>query len=300
MLKIALIAVGLYVLLVLAAYLGQRELMYAPSRERLAPASVGLAGVEERVLTTADGEHVIAWYGGAQPGQPTLLYFHGNGGHLALRAERVRRHLERGRGMFIMSYRGYSGSTGSPTEAANVADARLAYDTLVKEGTRPEDIILYGESLGSSVATQIAVEKPVGGLILDAPFTSAADVGVRLFPFLPVRALMHDRYETIRCIGKVTAPLLVVHGERDALVPVAMGRQVFKAAQAPKEFASIPGAGHDNHHLYGSYDVIDEWIDRLWAVRQHRSRPKPAEPHRAAADGGRASRLRSARRCEDP
>jgi fermentation-respiration switch protein FrsA (DUF1100 family) len=251
--------------------------MYFPSRERVPPASLGLYNVEERVLATPDGEHVIAWYGRAQPAQPTLLYFHGNGGNLALRAERVRKYLQRGRGMFMMSYRGYSGSTGGPSEAANVADARLAYDALVMEGVRPDDIILYGESLGSGVATRIAAEKQVGGLILDAPFTSAVDVGARHYPILPVRPLLHDRYDTIRWIGQVTAPLLVVHGGRDAVIPIAMGRQVFDAAKGPKEFAAFPEAGHEDHYLYGSYDVIEDWIDQLWAGRQeHQIRPETA------------------------
>ena len=108
----------------------------------------------------------------ARPGQPTLLYFHGNAGSLAFRSERIRHYQARGRGVFMMSYRGYSGSTGSPSESANVADALLAYTFLVDAGVAARDIILYGESLGTGVAVQVAAQKPVAGVVLDAPYTS--------------------------------------------------------------------------------------------------------------------------------
>ena len=134
---------------VVAGYFGQRKLMYFPDRARVQPAEVGLAGVEERVLKTPDGARVIAWYGKAQPGQPTLLYFHGNGGSLSIRAERIRRFMAEGWGVYMMTYRGYGGSTGKPTEVNNVADARLAYGALVLEGVAPNAIIAYGESLGT-------------------------------------------------------------------------------------------------------------------------------------------------------
>jgi hypothetical protein len=165
----------------------------------------------------------------------------------------------------MMSYRGYSGSTGSPTEAANVADARLAYDLLVNEGVVPEDVILYGESLGTAVAARIAAERPVGGLILDSPFTSAVDVGARHYPFFPVRLLMQDRYEVLPYVEKIRAPLLVIHGERDEIVPVDMGRQVYAAANSPKKLVTFPLAGHNDHALHGSFEAIQAWIAQLRA-----------------------------------
>ena len=159
---------------------------------------MGLAGVEERTIETPDGERVVAWYGRARPGRPTLLYFHGNGGSLAIRAPRIARFMDEGWGVYMMTYRGYGGSTGSPSEAANVADARLAYAALVKEGVPPRSIVVYGESLGSGIAVRIAAELPVGGVILDAPYTSIVDVAAQAYPFLPVRLFLIDRYETTR------------------------------------------------------------------------------------------------------
>jgi fermentation-respiration switch protein FrsA (DUF1100 family) len=267
MLKLALVIGVLYLVLAIAAFIAQRKLMYFPDASRVSPASFALPGVEERILRTPDGQELVAWYGRAPRGRPTILYFHGNAGNLANRAERVRKYLARGFGVFILSYRGYRGSSGQPTEKNNVADAKLAYDALIAEGVAPQEIILYGESLGSGIAMQVAAAKPVGGVILDAPYTSIVDVAVGAYPYFPVRPFLFDRYETMRYVPAVHAPLLVVHGEADEVIPVSMGRAVYAAANGPKEIATFPGAGHSDHHLYGTGEEIFRWIERLgrWA-----------------------------------
>jgi fermentation-respiration switch protein FrsA (DUF1100 family) len=264
---VLLFAVVAYLLIGLAMFFGQRRLMYVPDAERTAPVALGLAGVEEHLIKTADGETVVAWYARAKPGQPTILYFHGNAGSLATRVERVRNYVSRGRGMFIMSYRGYSGSSGNPTEAANISDAKRAYDALVALGVRAEDIIIYGESLGSGVALQVVAEKAAAGVILDAPYTSLVDVAAEHYSWLPVRTMMVDRYESTRFIGALTAPLFIVHGEQDDVVPVHMGREILRLAKAPKEMVTFPEAGHADHSLFGSYEAINGWIDRLRAAQ---------------------------------
>jgi uncharacterized protein len=263
MLKLTLVLVSAYAVIAVAAFIAQRKLMYFPDRTRVSPSSFALAGVEERMLRTPDGETLIAWFGRAAPGRPTLLYFHGNAGNLANRSERVRKYLVRGLGVFILSYRGYSGSTGRPSEQANVADAKLAYEALIAEGVAPDDIIVYGESLGSGVAVQLAAEKPVGGLVLDAPYTSIVDVAAAAYPFFPVRPFLFDRYESLRYLPRIDAPLLVIHGEDDEVIPVAMGRAVYAAADVPKEIVTFPGAGHSDHHLYGSGEEVFRWIDAI-------------------------------------
>jgi len=263
MVKLALVLASVYAFVAVAAFIAQRKLMYFPDRTRVSPASFALAGVEERVLKTPDGATLIAWFGPAPAGRPTLLYFHGNAGNLANRSERVRRYVARGLGVFMLSYRGYSGSTGRPSERANVADAKLAYEALIAEGVAADDIILYGESLGSGVAVQLAAEKPVGGIILDAPYTSIVDVAADAYPFFPVRPFLFDRYETLRYLPKIDAPLLVIHGEEDEVIPVAMGRAVYAAANGPKEIVTFPGAGHSDHHLYGSGEEVFRWIDSV-------------------------------------
>ena len=267
MVKAAFALAAVYGLIVLGTVYLQRRLMYFPDTARVAPASVDLFDVEERVLETPDGAHVIAWWGRAEPGQPTLLYFHGNAGSLATRSERIRKYMAHGLGVFMVTYRGYGGSTGAPSEQANVADAKLAYDTLVRGGVDPADIILYGESLGSGIAVQVAAERRVGGLVLDAPFTSMVDLAVLHYPFIPARSLLRDRYETLSHIGSVAAPLLILHGEGDEIIPAAMGLRVYEAARVAKKIVTFPGAGHSDHHLFGSYDALFRWIDKLRSGR---------------------------------
>ncbi len=264
MLKTALLlACGVYALIGAAMFFGQRKLMYHPESARTEPAAVGLNQVSERILETPDGEKVIAWYGKAQPGQPTLLYFHGNAGSLASRSERIAKYLGRGRGMFMMTYRGYAGSSGSPSEAANVADAKLAYDALLKEGVKPDDIIIYGESIGSGVAVQVAAEKKAAGLILDAPYTAMVDLASGQYPWLPVRLMLLDRYESKSFIGAVKCPLLIIHGEKDEIIPIAMGRAMLELASEPKTIVTFPEAGHADHYMFGSYEAINAWIDKV-------------------------------------
>jgi len=263
MIKLALIVAAVYALIAVAAFVAQRKLMYFPDAARVSPQSLGLAGVEERVLETPDGARLVAWYAPAAPGRPTILYFHGNAGNLANRSDRIRKYLTRGFGMLMMSYRGYSGSTGSPSERANVADAKLAYEALLAAGVAPGEIVVYGESLGSGVAVQLAAAKPVAGIVLDAPYTSIVDVAAGAYPYLPVRPFLLDRYETLRHLPAVKAPLLVVHGEDDEVIPVAMGRAVYAAAKGPKEIVTFPGAGHSDHHLYGSAEEIFRWIESV-------------------------------------
>ena len=266
LLKIAL-ALSLIAGLLVFAWSRQRILIYAPDPTRFDPATLALPGVREVKLRTPDGVELIAWYGEARPGQPTLLYFHGNAGNLQTRARRMAEYLGKGRGMLMLGYRGYGGSGGTPSEANNVADAMLAHRWLVAAGVQPDDIILYGESLGSGVAVQLAAARQVRGIILDAPYTSIADVGARIYPWLPVRALILDRYENLARMASITAPLLIVHGEEDDLIPLAMGKALFERANKPKQFAPIAGAGHADHYLYGSYDVIHAWIDAWRANR---------------------------------
>ncbi len=258
--KAAGILVAIYALIVLAAWLGQRKLMYAPDATRYPPASVGLATVVEQELVAPDGARLVLWRLAARVGEPTLLYFHGNAGGLASRAERFKRYQATGLGLTMLSYRGYSGSTGQPSEANNLGDAVLAYDQLVKDGVAWADIYLYGESLGSGVAVQLAGLRPVSGLILDAPYSSMLDMAARTYPFLPVRPLLADRYESIRHIARIKAPVLVLHGAQDELIPVAMGRALHAAAITPKELVIFPHGRHTDLDQHGAVDAVVRWI----------------------------------------
>jgi len=274
------VAIGVVLLAALVVFgtpILQRRLMYFPDAARVSPESAGLAGVEERVLKAPDGTQLIAWYAKARPGEPTILYFHGNAGSLANRAERIAYFRENGIGVLIPAYRSYGGSGGIPSERANVADAAVAYDALIADGVAPGAIVAYGESLGTGVAAQLAANRKLAGLILDAPYTSIVDVAERFYPYLPGRLVMTDRYDTMRIIGSLSAPLLVIHGEADQVIPIDMGRAVFEAAKEPKEMVVVPLAGHSDHHLFGSYDKIVDWLEAR-RLRPSRERGQKAAP----------------------
>jgi uncharacterized protein len=245
MLKWLIAAVIIYFGFVALLYLAQRSLQYFPERRRTAPSVVGLTKAEEVVLDTADRERVIVWHVPPCDGQPVFLYFHGNGGSLRWREDRFRDLIADGSGLVALSYRGYGGSTGNPTEKGLIEDAEAAYAFSVAHYTA-ERLVLWGESLGSALALTLAAENPVGCVVLEAPFTSAVDVGAQHYWFVPVRLLMKDQFRSDLCAGKVTAPVLVVHGEDDLIVPMSFGKSLYGLIRAPKRFVSVAGAGHND------------------------------------------------------
>ena len=242
---IAAAAVIAYAVIMVYMYLKQRELQYLPGRQGPAPEAVGLAGVEIVRLTTSDGETLVNWYAPARDGKPTMLFFHGNGGEIADRPERFAAFQAQGFGIFYLSYRGYGASTGSPSEEGLLTDARTAYDWLIGKGIAPEQLVLIGESLGSGVAVRIAGERKVAALALEAPFTSAADVASGVYWYLPVSLLMKDQFRSADIISKVKAPLLVIYGDADTIVPPAQSVRLYEMANEPKEIAALAGVGHD-------------------------------------------------------
>jgi fermentation-respiration switch protein FrsA (DUF1100 family) len=242
----ALLAFGGFVALV---YIAQRSLMYFPDRQRTPPAVAGLPSAEE-VMLDSDGERVIAWHVPPRGEQPVLIYFQGNGGALQHRVGRFRALTVDGAGLVALSYRGYGGSTGSPSEAGLIADGEAAY-RFAAARYPAQRIVLFGESLGSGVAVALAAEHPIGGLILQAPFTSAADVASLVYWFLPVRLLMKDPFYSDRRIAKVTAPLLILHGARDRVVPIHLGERLYALAKEPKRFVRLPDGGHNDLDDYG-------------------------------------------------
>jgi fermentation-respiration switch protein FrsA (DUF1100 family) len=233
--SILIYALLFYCGLVALLYFAQRSLQYFPERIRTAPASAGLPQAEEVVLDTADRERVIAWHVPPNaPDKPVVLYFHGNGASLRWRVERFRSLIDDGSGLLALSYRGYGGSTGSPTETGLMNDALAAYEFAVARYPA-HSLVLWGESLGSGVAVPLA-----------APFTSAADVGAARYWFVPVRLLMKDQFRTDLHIAKVTAPVLVLHGDRDDIVPIALGERLYAMINAPKRFVRFRGVGHND------------------------------------------------------
>jgi uncharacterized protein len=265
-----LVLAGLYCVLAVGMYAFQRKLIYFPDSTHYTPAEAGLSGVREVSLHTPDGVKLVAWEAKPASGQPTLLYFHGNAGSLAGRAERIRRFANDGLGVLMLAYRGYGGSEGLPSEAAIVADAQLAHDYLVRGGTQPSQIVAYGESLGTGVAVQLAASRQVGGVILDAPYTALAAIGQERYPFIPVRLFLTDRFASDQHIAHVRAPILIMHGDRDRTIPLALGERLFAVAPEPKQMRIIKGAGHSDIYAFGAMQYVREFLDT------HVRRPAPA------------------------
>jgi hypothetical protein len=247
-------------------YVFQRSLMYFPDRTRTPPAAAGLSQAEEVILTSSDGERLVAWHVPPRGAKPVVIYFQGNAGALNLRADRFRWLTNDGFGLVALSYRGYGGSTGKPTEAGMLLDAAAAYDFAAARYPARR-IIVWGESLGTGVAVALAAERQIGGLILDAPFSSAADIGASAYPFVPVRWFLKDSFRSDERIGRVTVPLLILHGEMDPIVPIRFGEKLFALANEPKQMVRFPSGGHVNLDDHGAPDAVRAFLDGLPRTR---------------------------------
>lgn len=240
-------------------YFAQRALMYFPESLRTAPAAAGLPQAEEVTLDSGV-EKIIVWHLPPRGNKPVVLYFHGNGGALRLRADRFRKLAADGIGVIGLSYRGYGGSTGQPTEDGLIEDARAAYGFAAARYPA-ERIALWGESLGTGVAVALAAEKPVGRLILESPYTSTLDVAAAQYWFLPVRLLMKDQFRSDLRVARVTAPVLIMHGDADGIIPITFGQRLFAMIPGKKRMVRFPGGSHNDLDAFGASGVAIKFIE---------------------------------------
>jgi fermentation-respiration switch protein FrsA (DUF1100 family) len=255
-------AISVYLALCAFMYFAQRGLMYFPDRTRTAPADAGLPEAKEEKLVTADGETIIVWHiAPRDETKPVVVYFHGNGGALNLRAHRFASLAAEGIGVVGVSYRGYGGSSGTPTEDGLIADGVAAYEFAAKRYT-PARVALWGESLGTGVAVAVASEAPVAKLVLETPFTSAVDVGASVYSFLPVRLLMKDQFRSDLRIRNVKAPVLILHGERDSVVPIAFGEKLYGMIAGEKKFMRIKDGEHYDLDRRGGIKAAVEFLTK--------------------------------------
>jgi alpha-beta hydrolase superfamily lysophospholipase len=252
--------IAAYIAMCVAVFFGNRLFMYFPDPTRVAPADAGLKNVKEIEIEAADGVTLVAWHARANGDKPTILYFHGNGANVAARALRIEMICASGFGVLYLNNRGYGGSGGRPTEADNVSDAIAAYDHLIGLGVSAQKIVAYGESLGSGQAVRLATARPISALILEAPLTSTIDVAQSIYFWLPLGFLITDKYHIEHHIRSVTAPVLILHGKRDEVIPVEMGWRIFRAANEPKRLELFSEATHDDLFAHGAWEKIRAFL----------------------------------------
>ena len=252
------VAVGFAVLVGLL-WAFQRRLVYLPDAGPVPAAADAVPGARDVRLTTDDGVTLGAWF--VPPPTPeaaTVLVAAGNGGHRGMRAPLARALAQAGLGVLLFDYRGYGGNPGSPSEEGLARDVRAARSWLLADGgVREERLLYYGESLGCAVVTALAVEHPPAGMVLRSPFTDLAAVGAEHHPFLPVRALLRDRYPVAEQVALVQAPVTVVLGTADTIVPPAQSRQVARAAAQLRRLVEVPGADHNDAVLLEGRGLVD-------------------------------------------
>jgi hypothetical protein len=256
---VAAVLICLYLGIAAILYVAQRSMMYFPETVHTTPAQAGLPEAQEVSLTAADGVRIIAWYAAPRDDKPVILYFHGNGGALRYRVDRFRKIIGDGIGLVAIEYRGYGGSNESPSETGLIADGEAAY-AFAAARYQAQQLVLWGESLGSGVAVALAAEKPVGRVILEAPFTSAAAVAATRYWYLPVRLLMKDQYRSDERIGKVTASVLILHGMHDHVVPFAMGERMFELTKAPKHIVRFIDGDHEDLDANGALHAVGRFL----------------------------------------
>jgi len=253
-------ALGLYLMFVAFLTVTQRQMMYYPSAGRPEPAAYGVAGLSAVTVETADGLTLTHWYRPPQkPDGPVVALFHGNAGHIGDRVGKFQALFRAGFGVFLVEYRGYGGNPGSPSEEGLTEDARSALGWLAGQGVAPARTFVYGESLGTGPAVRMAAAQargalgatnggsagPYAGLILESSFTAIADVAQHHYWYAPVRWLIFDAWEVAEDIDAVAAPLLVIHGEQDRIVPFKYGRRLYELAAEPKEALFLPNGDHN-------------------------------------------------------
>ena len=241
-----------YLLILLFMYIFQRTFMYHPNVKNTDPTTVQFKYKEVYIESEKDIK-LKSWYSYLNPNKKTILFFHGNAGELGARTYKLNKFNDLDLNFLIISWRGFSGNNGKPTEQGLYKDAQKAVEWLEKKGINKKDIILYGESLGTGIAVELATKNEYSGIILESPYTSMIDMGKRFYPFLPISVLQKDKYNSLKKLSMIKSPILVLHGKSDTLVPFYMGKKIYDAANEPKYYY-FPD--HDNHMMTYDQDML--------------------------------------------
>ena len=238
--KYFLFAIGLYSILIIFLYFFQRNIQYLPFGKVLSAPE----GFEKINITTQDNVKLFAWYGATKKGGKVIIYFHGNAGNLGDRTNKYDALYRQGFGVLALSYRGYYGSEGKPSEKGLINDAEAAKKFLNDQGFDDRNIILYGESLGTGVAVQLASKYNFNGIFLESPYTSIYDIAKRTYWYAPVSLILKDRFESIKYIALIKSPIMIMHGTNDKIVPFEHGKKMFDTATSRKKFLELQNANH--------------------------------------------------------
>jgi fermentation-respiration switch protein FrsA (DUF1100 family) len=252
---------SLLITLLLVSCRPEDKLIFYPSAEIiLTPRHVGLE-FQDLFFTTADGVRLNGWFVPHRDASVTLVWFHGNAGNISHRVENIKLLHEKVKiNIFIFDYRGYGRSEGDISEAGTYQDGVAALEFVGKQlGVKAENLIIFGRSLGAAVAVEMAGRHESRALILESPFVSIPEMAKSVFPLLPIGSLLQTRYDNLEKIAKIKGPLLVLHGDRDEVIPYDHGRRVFNAAPGPKDFYTISGASHNDTYIVGG----DAYFQRL-------------------------------------
>ena len=218
----------------LGLYIFQRDLLYHPTENNYDGDKLTV-NIEKVKIVTEDNIDLLAWYHNKDINKfKTILFLHGNAGSLENRIHKINHFEDMNINFLLLSWRGFSGNKGKPTEKGLYQDARSAVKWLVKQGVIEENIIIYGESLGTGITTEIAQNKNFAGIILETPFTSMVEAGKSKYPIFPIKLLLKDKYESDKKIKNIKSPVLIMHGEEDQIVPFWMGEKMFQMANEPK------------------------------------------------------------------
>ena len=241
-----------YLLILLFMYIFQRTFMYHPNVKNTDSTTVQFKYKEVYIESEKDIK-LKSWHSYLNPNKKTILFFHGNAGELGARTYKLNKFNDLDLNFLIISWRGFSGNNGKPTEQGLYKDAQKAVEWLEKKGINKKDIVLYGESLGTGIAVELATKSKYSGIILESPYTSMIDMGKRFYPFLPISILQKDKYNSLKKLSMIKSPILVLHGKSDTLVPFYMGKKIYDAANEPKYYY-FPD--HDNHMMTYDQDML--------------------------------------------
>lgn len=248
------IIIIIYFLFVGILFFFQRNLLYHPSENNYYGDQLTVS-IDKVKITTKDKIDLLGWYHKKNINNyKTILFLHGNAGSLENRIHKINHFKDMNINFLIISWRGFSGNKGNPTEEGLYKDAKSAIDWLRNEGVDTKDIVIYGESLGTGVATEIAQNNNFAGVILESPFTSMIDAARNKYPFFPIRFLLKDKYESEKKIKNIQSPILIMHGELDRLVPFWMGKKIYNIANNPK-YSYF--SKYDDHMLEYNEDLLN-------------------------------------------